>query len=130
MALAELNRIQARIEPSAISVDQKHLLELLKNYRRDFLALVEQNELIDRMTTEMNLAEAEITKLIESNVEAANQTMRRMVTEIEASSEKKEQLMLWSVAVATLLGVLFAVSILSHRPPIAINGGYAGSACL
>lgn len=112
MALAELNRIQARIEPSAISVDQKkHLLELLKNYRRDFLALVEQNELIDRMTTEMNLAEAEITKLIESNVEAANQTMRRMVTEIEASSEKKEQLMLWSVAVATLLGVLFAVSI-------------------
>ena len=112
MALEELNQIHARVEPSAISPEQRKLfLGLLQNYRRDFLALVEQNGRIERMTTEMNQAVSEIMVLVEKNVETANQVMQRMATEIEASSEKKEQLMLWSVAIASLLGILFAVSI-------------------
>ncbi|MCB1753426.1 MAG: HAMP domain-containing protein, partial [Gammaproteobacteria bacterium] len=37
--------------------------------------------------------------------------MQRMAAEIEASTAEKEQLMLWWVAIATALGVLFAVSI-------------------
>lgn len=112
MALTELNRIHTLVNPSAIAPEQKELfLGLLKNYRRDFLALVEQNELIDRMTAEMNQADSEISKLTGSTVKTADQAMQRMAAEIEASTAEKEQLMLWWVAIATALGVLFAVSI-------------------
>ena len=112
MALTELNRIHTLVNPSAIAPEQKELfLGLLKNYRRDFLALVEQNELIERMTAEMNQADSEISKLTGSTVKTADQAMQRMAAEIEASTAEKEQLMLWWVAVATALGVLFAVSI-------------------
>ena len=112
MALKELNLIHNLVEPAAISSTQKsHLLSLLENYRRDFLALVDQNNLIISMTGEMNRAVTEIADLVESNVKLANQVAQQMVTEIEASSAEKERLMLWLVALATLLGVLFAVSI-------------------
>lgn len=112
MALKELNLIHRLVEPAAISSAQKsHLLGLLENYRRDFLALVDQNDLIVSMTGEMHRAVAEIAVLVERNVKHANQVMQRMVTEIEASSSEKERLMLWLVALATLLGILFAVSI-------------------
>ena len=112
MALKELNLIHNLVEPAAISSTQKsHLLSLLENYRRDFLALVDQNNLIISMTGEMNRAVTEIADLVESNVKLANQMAQQMVTEIEASSAEKERLMLWLVALATLLGVLFAVSI-------------------
>ncbi|MCP5446446.1 MAG: HAMP domain-containing protein [Chromatiaceae bacterium] len=112
MALKELNLIHNLVEPAAISSTQKsHLLSLLENYRRDFLALVDQNNLIISMTGEMNRAVTEIADLVESNVKLANQVAQQMVTEIEASSADKERLMLWLVALATLLGVLFAVSI-------------------
>ena len=112
MALKELNLIHNLVEPAAISSTQKsHLLSLLENYRRDFLALVDQNNLIISMTGEMNRAVTEIADLVESNVKLANQMAQQMVTEIEASSADKERLMLWLVALATLLGVLFAVSI-------------------
>ena len=112
MALTELNRIHTLVNPSAIAPEQKELfLGLLKNYRRDFLALVEQNELIERMTAEMNQADSEISKLTGSTVKTADQAMQRMAAEIEASTAEKEQLMLWWVAIATALGVLFAVSI-------------------
>jgi HAMP domain-containing protein len=112
MALRELNRIQTLVEPSAISTEQKALfLSLLKNYRRDFLALVDQNDHIGRMTVEMQRAVSEITELVQENVATANQVMQRMEREISISSQKKERFMLWSVALATLLGIVFAVNI-------------------
>lgn len=112
LALQELNRIHTLVEPSTISTEQKTLfLSLLKNYRRDFLALVDQNDHIDRMTGEMNRAVSEITGLVTENVAIANQAMTQMEREISIFSEKKERFMLWSVAIATLLGIVFAVSI-------------------
>ncbi|RRS33513.1 MAG: hypothetical protein OI74_07780 [Gammaproteobacteria bacterium (ex Lamellibrachia satsuma)] len=112
MALQELDRIHTRVEPSAISTEQKtHFLTLLKNYRRDFTALVEQNGHIDRMTGEMQRAVSEITLLVKENVATANQVMTRMEKEINLSSDQKERFLLWSVAVATLLGIIFAISI-------------------
>ncbi|MCP4286060.1 MAG: HAMP domain-containing protein [Gammaproteobacteria bacterium] len=112
MALKQLEQIHAMVEPSAISPDQRRLfLTLLENYQRDFLALVEHNDLIGHMTAEMNRAVSEINELVEKNVEIANQMMDRMATEIDASSGEKERFMLWSVAIATLLGIFFANSI-------------------
>ncbi|WP_177418120.1 HAMP domain-containing protein [endosymbiont of Lamellibrachia barhami] len=112
MALQEVNRIHALVEPSTITAEEKTLfLTLLKNYRRDFTALVEQNDHIDRMTGEMQRAVSEITLLIKESVASANQVMARMEREINTSSDQKERFMLWSVAVATLLGIIFAISI-------------------
>lgn len=112
LALRELDRIRMQIEPSAISSEQKELFQqLLNNYRRDFLALVEQNGQIERMTGEMQRAVSEITQLVKENVVTANQVMERMQSEILISSQQKERFMLWSVTVASILGILFAVSI-------------------
>lgn len=112
LALRELDQIQLQVEPSAIPDEQKNIfLQLLKNYRKDFVALVDQNKHIDHMTTEMRSAVAEITQMVRENVVAANQVMKSMQREILVSSDKKERFMLWSVVVAMLLGIIFAVSI-------------------
>ena len=112
MALQELARIHALVDPATISAEQKrHFLTLLNNYQRDFMALVEQNDLIKKMTVEMNQAVAEISALVERNVTAANELMQQSVTGIQRSTDQKERIMLWSVAIAILLGILFAVSI-------------------
>ena len=112
MTLAELSTIQAMIEPSVIAQAQKEkFLKLLQNYRENFIALVKQNELIDQMIAEMDLAVAEITELAATNVRQADKLMQQMATELEVRFQRREQLMLWSVAIATLLGIFFAVSI-------------------
>lgn len=112
MVQQELDRIHTMVEPSTISDEQKTIfLTLLKNYQRDFLALVEQNNQIDRMTKEMNLAVAATTQLLNQHVTTANQIMEQMEQEIGISSAKKEAFMLWSVALATIMGIVFAVSI-------------------
>lgn len=112
MALQELNRIQLLVEQPAVSTQQRtQFLSLVKDYRRDFLALVEQNDRIDRMTEEMREAVSKITGLVQENVAIANQVMAQMEREIRISSDKKERFMLWSVALATLLGIVFAVFI-------------------
>jgi methyl-accepting chemotaxis protein len=80
----------------------------MTNYRRDFLALVEQNDRITRMTAEMEQAVSEITRVVRERVEAANRDMAQKSAEIEATSERQERLMLAMVATALLLGVLFA----------------------
>ena len=115
MAIQELNRIHTLVDTSTISSAQKnHFLNLLNNYRRDFLALVEQNDQIERLQEDMRIAVSEITLLVEDNVTAANQFMQQMEREISISVAAKERFMLWSVFVATLLGIIFAVSITRH----------------
>ena len=112
MVQQELDRIHTMVEPSTISDEQKTIfLTLLKNYHQDFLALVEQNNQIDRMTKEMSLAVAATTQLLNQHVATANQIMEQMEQEIGISSAKKEAFMLWSVALATIMGIVFAVSI-------------------
>lgn len=112
MALQELNLIHTMVESSTISSEQRsHFLNLLKNYRQDFIALVEQNDQIGRLNEDVYQAVSEITVLIEENVAKANQIMEKMEQEISISAAEKERFMLWSVVVATLLGILFAVFI-------------------
>lgn len=115
MVQQELERIHVLVEPSTISTEQKTLfLTLLKNYQRDFLALVEQNDQIDRITIEMNQTVDKTTQLLSQHVATANQIMEQMEHEIGISSAKKEAFMLWSVAFATIMGILFAISITQH----------------
>jgi len=112
LTLRQLDQIQLQVKPSNIPDEQKNVfLQMLKNYRRDFVALVAQDDQIDRMTTEMQSAVAEITQLVRENVLTANQVMQSMQKEILISSDKKERFMLWSVVIAMLLGIIFAVSI-------------------
>ncbi|MCP4695595.1 MAG: hypothetical protein GY862_01920 [Gammaproteobacteria bacterium] len=112
MALQELKTIGIQINASAITAGEKaQLAALLDNYRQNFLALAEQNNRIDRMGIEMRAAVEQIAPLIKENVTAANQAMAEAVREINASSQASARLMHWIVALATLLGIFFAVSI-------------------
>ncbi|MCB1761442.1 MAG: hypothetical protein KDI68_16855 [Gammaproteobacteria bacterium] len=109
MALDEWSRIHATVEPSEIAPEQKRtFMTLLNNYRRDFLALVEQNDRIAQMTAEMAQAVGEITAVVRKQVESANRNMAEKSKDIEAGSERQERLMMALVAAALLLGVLFA----------------------
>jgi len=119
LAIRELNVIKDQVEASAISKeDGLHFLNLLGNYRRDFLALVEQNDRIGRLNEEMRLAVAEIERLVRDNVDSANESMARMRAETDAATSSDEVLMLWVVAVATAFGVFltFAITLPIVRP--------------
>ncbi|MEW8505758.1 MAG: hypothetical protein AB2598_03575 [Candidatus Thiodiazotropha sp.] len=112
MALGELERINAQVDGSMISVQDKAMFTgLLENYKNDFLALVEQNKRIDQTTEEMKKAVTEIARLVEDNVDSANQAMNQMASDINLNSREYENLMLWVVASAALLGIFFAITI-------------------
>ncbi|MCU7918757.1 MAG: hypothetical protein KZQ95_10415 [Candidatus Thiodiazotropha sp. (ex Epidulcina cf. delphinae)] len=112
LAQEELDRIHTQVDASMIAAQEKaRLTRLMDNYQRDFLALVEQNRRIDRLTEEMRQAVSEIARLVEENVASANRMMHQMAIDITASTRADERLMLWIVAAASLLGVFFAVTI-------------------
>jgi len=112
MTLQELKRIHAQVDASSISmVDKTHFMELIENYRRDFLALVEQNDHISRLNGEMRQAVSEVALLIEVNAAHADRMMNQIAKDISVSSSANARLMLWIVAVTTLLGIILAVSI-------------------
>jgi methyl-accepting chemotaxis protein len=114
MALNELERMHVHVNKSSISAEDKaQFLILMNNYQRDFMALVEQNERIDRLTEEMHKITPQIVLLVEENVEKANLAMDEMEAAIDASSSSSEAFMIWIVSVATLLGIVFAISITS-----------------
>ena len=119
LAIKELNLIQEQVEASAVPEDDRlHLLNLLENYRKDFLALVEQNNRVNRLSEEMRLAVGEIERLVRDNVDNANQAMARIRAETDAATSSDERLMLWVVAVATGLGIflVFAITLPIVRP--------------
>ncbi|MCP3867345.1 MAG: HAMP domain-containing protein [Gammaproteobacteria bacterium] len=112
MAIRELGIIRNQVEISQVSTDDKeYFLDLLENYRRDFLALVEQNARITRLSNEMRLAVTEIEGLVRDNVVNANHVMKRMRLDIDTSTSSDERLMLWIVAIGTALGVFLAIGI-------------------
>ena len=112
MVQAELSRIHQQVDASLISTENKaRFRSLLSDYERDFNALVDQNDRIDRLIAEMGDAVSKITDLAEENVIATEATMRRVSSEINRSSLDRARAMWWIVASATLLGVLFAVLI-------------------
>ena len=112
MAIAELDQIGAQVKTSAITAEDKtRFTFLLDNYRRDFLALVNQNDRISRLNEEMLLAVSEIVDLVETNVKAADQAMSATRASIDEVTSTNERAMLWVVVIATLLGIVLAVTL-------------------
>ncbi len=112
MALQELQGMKKQIEASGISVDGKiRLLGLLANYKKDFLALVEQNHRITQLDAEMQEAVAQIFPLVKNNVEQATRVRDEMTETVNTTSRSRARIMLWIVAIASLLGIFFIVAI-------------------
>ncbi|MGI9413606.1 MAG: hypothetical protein ACR2PM_08050 [Hyphomicrobiales bacterium] len=112
MALREWQRITEQVDGSGVSQEDKARLRvLLTQYRRDFLALVKQNDEIVSLSSEMREAVGQITPIVKSKVEEADRLEAEMTAKIEASSRDNERNMLWIVLTATALGILFAVTI-------------------
>ena len=112
MAIGELDQIAAQVKTSAISdADKTRFTFLLDNYRRDFLALVEQNDRIGRLNDQMLVVVSEIVGLVEANVKSADRAMNATRANIDEVTTRNEQAMFWVVVVATLLGVFLAFSI-------------------
>jgi methyl-accepting chemotaxis protein len=107
--------IATRISSSAVAADQKAgLMALLDNYRRDFHALVAQNNRIGQLTAEMYQAAARITPLVESNLADATATMAQKSAEIAESSAKRARWSLLVAAIAPVLGFVLALVITSR----------------
>lgn len=112
MAIDELDQIAAQVKASMIAQDDKTRFSfLLENYRRDFQALVDQNDRIDRLNKEMLAAVAEIVGLAEENVKSSDQAVADTRKSVEQVTARNEQAMLWVVVLATLLGIFLAYTI-------------------
>jgi PAS domain S-box-containing protein len=112
MAQDEIQNLRSQIALSGISSGNKQRFNaLLDSYETDFLSLVQQNDIIDRLALEMNDAARQITQKVERNIEIANRTMKETTETINADSQANSRLMLIIVIVALLLGISFSVYI-------------------
>jgi PAS domain S-box-containing protein len=112
MAQEEIQTLRSQVARSGISRGSKQKFNaLLDSYETDFLALVAQNDIIDRLAMEMNDAARQITQIVEHNVETSDRTMKETTETINANSQANSRLMLIVVFVASLLGISFAVFI-------------------
>ena len=112
MAQEEIQTLRSQVARSGISPGNKQKFNaLLDSYETDFLALVAQNDVIDRLVMEMNDAARKITQMAERNVEIADRAMKETTEIINADSQTNSRLMLMVVFVASLLGIFFAVFI-------------------
>ncbi len=85
MAMAQLDEIEVQVASSNVTETYKtQFEELLRFYRRDFLALVEQNDSISELHDDMMAVVAEISSLIETNVGSAELAMADMRLSIDA----------------------------------------------
>jgi HAMP domain-containing protein len=111
-ALAELQTMHHQVETSLIGPqDQSRLTVLLQDYRRDFLALVQKNDEIERLHGAMQQAAQQITPLVEANVQAAQKALQETARSIERASHEDARLMVWIAVLATLLGIASALII-------------------
>ncbi len=125
MAIEELDRMRAQVNKSEIAEgDEKHFLFLLDNYRRDFLALVSQNDRISRLSGEMLAAVTEIVGLVEGKVADAERAMMATRLNTDSVSTRNEHAMLWVVVIATLLGLFlaYAITVSIVRPLLRMAG--------
>lgn len=112
MAQEEIQTLRSQVAQSGISPGNKQKFNvLLDSYETDFFALVEQNDIIDRLAMEMNDAARQITQMAERNVEIADRKMKETTETINANSQTNSRLMLIVAFVALLLGISFAVFI-------------------
>jgi HAMP domain-containing protein len=112
MAIGELGQIAALVQSSAIAEgDKARFTLLLDNYRRDFLALVTQNDRVAKLNGEMLTAASEIVRLAEENVQIADQAVIATRLSIDDVTSSNERAMLWVVIVAASLGIFLAIAI-------------------
>ena len=112
MTLDQVSDIVSQVKAAAISDENKaQFLNLSRNYRRDFLALVEQNDRIVVLNDQMRSAVSEIVKLVRQNVDNANLAMDTTRDRVEGTTSQNERVILWTVIIATLLGIILAVAI-------------------
>jgi methyl-accepting chemotaxis protein len=110
MVRAELKGIHDLVDGSAIAAGEKaRLASLLGDYARDFLALVEQNDQIDRLLGEMEQAAASIFPLVEENVRNADEMTAAVTERINRSVQAKAALLLWISIGAALIGLILAL---------------------
>jgi methyl-accepting chemotaxis protein len=112
MAIGELNQIAVEVEASEIAEeDKKRFIFLVDSYRRDFLALVNQNDQIARLNEQMLASVLDIVGLVDGNVKSADQAMTATRREIDEATSSNERAMFWVVSLATFLGIFLAIAI-------------------
>lgn len=109
MAIDELRDIAVQVDTSLVSGEDKaRFTSLLKNYRGDFLALVEQNQRIDTLNAQMLIAVSAVAALVVDNVSSSEQAMTAMRLNTDSDAADSERAMLWIVVFASLLGIVLA----------------------
>lgn len=125
MALQELERIRHSVANSSIAEQEKAQLEtLLSDYRRDFLALVEQNRLIEQLQREMQQAAGEVLALADETEASANRSVEEAARQINEDAADNARLMGWIVLLAVMLAILLGVLITRRitRPLVEMAG--------
>jgi HAMP domain-containing protein len=125
MAIVELDQIGAQVKASAIAQeDRTRFIFLLDNYRRDFRALVDKNDRIARLNKEMLATVQEIVGLVEESVKSADQAVAATRKSVDEVTARNEQVMLWVVVLATLLGIFLTFTITASivRPVLRMAG--------
>lgn len=106
--------IETRVNSSHFSTaDKTQFLTLLKNYQRDFMALVEQNKHIIDVVKKMESSAIHVSQLISKNVISSNKDMAQKSDEIKHSSLERVTYMWWLALLASLSGALLAIGITS-----------------
>ena len=125
MTLEELEQIHQGVATSSIAEGEKAQLErLLSDYRRDFVALVEQNGFIEKLQREMQQAAAEVLALADETEASANRSAEEAARQINRDAARNARLMGWIVLLAVVLAVLLGVLITRRitRPLIEMAG--------
>jgi HAMP domain-containing protein len=115
MALQHISAIEDRIRGAGISETRRtQFLSLLQRYQKDFLSLVEQNRMIDRLTEQMDLAATQVSELVQSHVESTNRSMEEKIQTTNEMAQQRTEWMNWVILIAIALGVLFTIKITSQ----------------
>jgi methyl-accepting chemotaxis protein len=125
MAIVELQYLDTSVGDSLIADTEKaQLRAMLSDYRRDFLALVEQNRLIGQLQQEMGQAATEVLALADATEATANKATEEATSRINEEAERNARLMGWIVLLAVLLAVVLGTLItrLITRPLIQMAG--------
>jgi methyl-accepting chemotaxis protein len=112
MVKSAVKSIHDNITSSQLSMENKKILTgLIDRYKKDFLALVEENDRIITLTARMRNAVHKIEPLVAANVQGAIMHMERETEEIRATSREKAFLAISLSLVALLTAIFFAVVI-------------------
>ncbi|MBF0257157.1 MAG: hypothetical protein HQL47_12035, partial [Gammaproteobacteria bacterium] len=115
LALGQINRVQERIQASAVNAaERERFLSLLQRYQADFLALVEQNRLIAEQSTQMLSLASQVRGLVKREVAEANRASAQRVERISREVEDRSRWMNGLLLLAVALGVIFAIGISSR----------------